>query len=101
MNRPHGTWATPLDNIKLRISAASSAPRLRVPAWRIVDVLQFSPAEDQLDALWITAVAMAEAVGMNPHDMVARAKRIIPEAEGPFTEHLQSARDYAKGELKK
>lgn len=97
----HPSWETPLENIRSRLSAASASAPLRQPAWAIVDRLQFFPAEVQLDALWITAVAMAEAVGLNPHDMVSRAKRIIPEAEGPFTEHLQAARDYAKGELRK
>jgi hypothetical protein len=65
-----------------------------------VDSLQFSEPSIQLDALFVTAVAMATVVGLDPHEMVARARRLLPEAEGPFTEHLQAARDYAKNELK-
>lgn len=96
----HPSWRTPLDNIRLRLSASADAAKLRRPSFAILDTLQRFPAEVQLDSLFVLAAAMAEGAGMDAHDMVTRAKRILPEAEGPFTEHLQAARDYAAGELK-
>jgi hypothetical protein len=101
MSRPeHPAWRSPLHTIRDRISFAAAAAPLRQPSFAIVDQLQFHDPAIQLDALFLTAVAMASVVGLDPHEMVARARRILPEAEGPFTEQLQAARDYAKGELR-
>lgn len=96
----HPGWRSPLHAIRDRISFRTLAEPLRRPAFRIVDALQFSEPSVQIDALFLTAVAMAAVVGLDPHEMVARARRLLPDAEGPFTEHLQAARDYAKNELK-
>lgn len=98
--KEHPAWRSPLHSIRDRISFATSAAPLRVPAYRALDALQFSDPAVQLDALFLLAVAMSTVVGIDPHEMVTRAKRVLPEAEGPFTEQLQAAREYAKGELK-
>ena len=97
----HPGWRSPLHAIRSRISAAVSAAKFREPSFRIVDSLQFYPPEVQLDSLFVTAVAMSTVVGLDPHEMVARAKRILPEADGPFTDQIAAATDYAKGELRK
>lgn len=95
----HPAWRSPLHTIRDRLRFAASAAKLRSPAYTILDTLQrFHPAV-QMDALFVLAVAMAETLGLDSHEMVTRAKRILPEAEGPFSEQLQAARDYAKGEL--
>jgi hypothetical protein len=96
----HPAWRSPLHAIRDRISFATSAARVLEPSFRIVDALQFSDPAVQLDALFVTAVAMATVIGLDPHEMVVRARRMLPDAEGPFTEQLQAARDYAKGELR-
>lgn len=97
----HPAWRTPLHSIRDRLRFANSAAELRVPAFNILDSLQHNHPAVQMDALFLLAVAMADALGLDSHEMVTRAKRILPEAEGPFTDHLQAARDYAKGELKR
>lgn len=96
----HPGWRTPLHSIRDAISFATDADKLRRPAFGVLDAIQRHPPAVQLDALFLTAVAMAEAISLDSHEMVARAKRILPEAEGPFTDHLQAVRDYAKGELR-
>lgn len=96
----HPAWRSPLHTIRDHIAWAVDAARLRRPAYHILDALQRHPPATQMDALFVLAVAMAEALGLDSHAMVSRAKRILPDAEGPFTEHLQAARDYAKGELR-
>lgn len=98
--REHPAWRSPLYAIRDRIAYATAVQPVRIPSFRIVDALQFAPPEVQLDALFVTAVAMATVVGLDPHEMVVRARRMLPDAEGPFTEHVQAARDYAKNELK-
>lgn len=99
--RQHPAWRSPLHTIRDRIAFSANAARLREPSFSIVDQLQFYPPEVQLDALFTTAVAMSTTIGLDPHEMVVRARRILPDAEGPFTEQLQAARDYAKGELRR
>jgi hypothetical protein len=62
----HPAWRSPLSAIRDRISFSSSAARLREPSFRIVDALQFSDPAVQLDALFVSAVAMATVVGLDP-----------------------------------
>jgi hypothetical protein len=52
-----------------------------------------------MDALFITAVAMATAIGLDPHEQVARARRMLPSAEA-YSDHIRALRDYASGELR-
>jgi hypothetical protein len=102
MNHPdHPAWRSPLHGIRDRISFATSAERLRRPAFHALSAVQQFPPETQLDALFLTAVAMAEALGLDSHDMVTRSKRIMPDAEAAHTMHLQAVKDYARGELRK
>lgn len=96
----HPAWRSPLHTIRDRIYAASSAAKFREPSFRILDALQFSEPAVQLDSLFLTGVAMATVIGLDPHEMVARAKRILPEADGPFTDQVSAITDYAKGELR-
>jgi len=97
---PHPAWRTPIHAIVDAIRFAVTTRDLREPAFRVLDGIQQSPPAVQLQALYLTAVAMAQSLNLNPHDLVERAKRQLPDAEGPFTEQLQAARDYAKGELR-
>ncbi len=57
-----------------------------------------SPA-NQLVGTALALTAMAEAIGMDPHDLVFVAQRVIAAAEGPFTHQIQALRDYARAEL--
>lgn len=98
--KTHPSWGAPLHAIRSAIAWSSSPQPIREPAFRVVDALQFYPAGVQMDALASLFVAMAEVIGLDAHEMVARAKRQLPDLEGPFTEQLQAARDYAKGELR-
>lgn len=96
----HPGWQSPLHAIRDRLSFRTVAAPIREPSFRALDALQHYEPSVQLDALFALGVAMATVVGLDPHEMVARAERLLPDAEGPFTNQLQAARDYAKGELK-
>jgi hypothetical protein len=95
----HPGWSAPVDAIRRSVSAASAIQPIRDGAIRVLDAIQFTPPANQLDSLFVLAVAMATVVGLDPHEMVARARRIIPDAE-LFSENMRATRDYAKGELK-
>ncbi len=96
--KSHPAWRTPLHGIRDSISFAVAPTALRQGSIQILDALQFAHPAVQLDALFVTAVAMANAIGLDPHDMVVRAKRVIPAVDA-FDERLNAARDYAHGEL--
>jgi hypothetical protein len=97
--RKHPGWQAPLETIRLQLTTAYAPARFREPAFRVLDAIQQAPPAVQLDALFLTAVAMAMTVGLDPHDMVTRAKRMIPDVDGPFSSQLGAITDYAKGEL--
>lgn len=86
--------------IRDRIRFRTLAEPLRKPAFDVVTALQRYPADVQVDAAFLAAVALATTVNLDPHDLVSRARRLLADAEGPFTDHLQAIRDYAKGELR-
>lgn len=102
MRRPdHPAWRSPIHTIRDAIAFAYKATdQLRHAAFAILDALQFVPPGIQLDALFAMAVAMANSLGLDPHEMVVRAKRLIPDIDA-FNDQLNAARDYAHGELRK
>lgn len=95
----HPAWRSPLSTIRLNLASASAPEPIRHAAFAVLDALQRHRPETQLDALFAAAVAMSQSLGLDPHDMVVRAKRVLPDLEGAYTNHLQAVRDYAKGEL--
>jgi hypothetical protein len=88
-----------LSTIADRVRHDSTVGNLRVPAFRVMDRLQDVHPADQFRALSLAFVATAEALGLDPHDEVVRARRMMRQAEGPFTDHVQAIRDYARSEL--
>jgi hypothetical protein len=67
---------------------------------QIAHVQHASPA-NQLVATATAVVAMAEACGLDPYDVVAVARRAMNDFEGPFTHQVQAIRDYAASELRR
>lgn len=79
----------------------ATPPDLRVPAYRVIDRTDgFSPGQ-QLMGTALALVAMSEAVGLNPHELIVFAQNAMADVEGPFTYHIQAIRDYAKHEIKR
>jgi hypothetical protein len=75
-------------------------PSLRRIAVKVVDRVQHERASDQLNATAIALVAMSDAAGLDPFEVLCIAKRVMHAAEGPFTHQIQAIRDYAKSELR-
>jgi hypothetical protein len=91
MIQPH----TVRDGVRYRTSVA----RLRDPAFRIANRMQDIDPADQFSALLLAAVVASQALGLDPHEELERARRMVADAEGPFTIQVQALRDYVRGEL--
>lgn len=85
--------------IATRVRTDSNFANLREIAFGLICRLDQVAPSDQIKAMFIASVIMAEEVGLNPYEEVDRAKRIIPYADGEYTHHLKALRDYAKNEL--
>lgn len=99
MNRIHPSWDAVPGTIRFALAAAASAEAVREPAFRVLDALQTLPAARQLEAVFAAGVMLARGAGIDPHELVSRAKRQVPEIEGVETA-ASAISDYAKGELR-
>jgi len=97
--KQHPAWLSPLAAIRLRLAAANQTEPRRLAAFAIIDALQHYPPEVQMDGLFAAATAMSQTLNLDPHEMVARARRVLPDLEAGYTMHLEAVRDYARGEL--
>ena len=84
-----------------RARTASTVACLREPAFMVIDRVQRVDPADQLRAVALALTAMCEGVGVDPHDLINASKRMMSQATGPHTEHVQAIRDYAENELRR
>lgn len=82
------------------VSFRSSLAPLKDPAFRVISALQDVEGSVQIDALALTLTIMANAVGLDPHQLIVRANRQIADADTVRNPHLEAIRDYAAGELR-
>lgn len=88
-----------LHTIQDRVRHASTVAELREPAFRLADRMQDLEPAVQYRALILAALVATQALGLDPHEEIERARRMVAAAEGPFTSHVQALRDYVRGEL--
>ncbi len=69
------------------------------PAFKILDRIQQLPPAVQLTATAVALCAMAEACEVPMRDLIVTAENTLRDCEGPYTDHIQAIRDYAKHEL--
>lgn len=89
----------PLRSTADRARHSSDIAVLREPAYALVGRMEQVDPAIQFNALILAAYVAAEALGLDPHEELARAGRKVCAAEGPFTSHIQALRDYVRGEL--
>lgn len=83
-----------------RINFFTDLASLRRGAFSTIDAMQHEPNKAvQYLGPAVAFVAMAEALGRDPHEDISRVKRMMSAVEGPFTDEVQAIRDYAKGEI--
>ena len=87
--------------IRSRIAGNCSLLPLKVPAFRIISTLQDEEnTAAQVEALYLCTALISQSLGLDPHEMIARARRQIADADAVRNPHLEAIRDYAVGELK-
>lgn len=82
-----------------RVRLSSRSVSLREPAFQTINALQDFDAALQIEALFLAGTVLCQHIGMDPHEMVSRMKRMLAETEHLPNQHLDAVRDYA-GELK-
>jgi hypothetical protein len=88
-------------DLRSQVFANSSLVPLKIPAFLILDAMQHEQSKAvQVDALFLTATLVALGTGIDPHDLIIRAKRQIADADATKNPHLEAIREYASGELK-
>lgn len=90
----------PLPSIGDRVRTDSTVAKLREPAFLLLSRIQDENPSDQVRALYLVAAVIAEAIGIDGHDALNSARRMLSTAEGPHTVHVQAIRDYAQNELR-
>ena len=92
---------TPYSVIKDRIGFFHNAAALRVPAFKVINIVQ--DEEDPSTQILATAaalVAMSEAIGLDPHDLIQKIHRARNHIDGPFSTEYRAMVEYAKGEFR-
>lgn len=89
------------DSVMDGIRFAASPAGLRAPLVEVVTAIHRHPPSTQVLAAAATLVCFADAIGADPHDIVARVRRMQADIDGPFSVHWQGMKDYAKEELLK
>lgn len=87
-----------LQSVADRIGVHTPA-QVRAPAFHVITRLQELDPSIQITATAVALCAMAEALGLRMRDVVNVAENTLRDCEGPYTEHVQAIRDYAKGEI--
>ena len=90
---------SPLPSIADRAVTDSTVAVLREPAFELLSRIQDINPSDQVRALFLAATVIADTIGMDPHDAINRARRMMSDADGPHTVHIAALKDYADGEL--
>ena len=85
--------------VRDRLAFRSSLAQLKVPAFKVLSAVQEEDTDLQIEALTIAMTILADGSGLNPHELVSRARRMISDAERVDNPHLEAISDFAKGEL--
>lgn len=82
-----------------RVSFRTSLSALKAPAFDVIDALQSHDGAIQVEAAGLAFVAMSQALGLDPHEMVIRHKRQLADSNAVRNAQIEAIADYAKGEL--
>ena len=85
--------------IRDRVAFSSRSVSLKGPTFQVINALQDMEPDVQIEALFMAAVILSTSVGLDPHELITRARRIVSDAESLPSAQLDAVRDYA-GELK-
>jgi hypothetical protein len=80
------------------IAFSSSIPRLQVPAFTVLSALEAYDPALRLEAMALTIALMCQTNNLDAHELIARARRQIADAERVRSPHIEAIRDFAAGE---
>lgn len=83
------------------ISLLANPARLRVPAFQIINRMQHIRPAEQVLGTAVALVAITETLGVNLSDLMAQAKNVLRDVDGPHTAHIQAIRDFAANEMRR
>jgi hypothetical protein len=89
----------PFSSVADRVKTASTVAVLREPAFLLLDRIQHVDPADQVRALALTFAVYMEVLGLDPAEEYERAKRMLADAEAPYTYHVQAIRDFVEQEV--
>lgn len=72
---------------------------VRAPAFGVIARMQGEDPALQIVATAVALCAECQAIGVPMREVICVAERMLEDAEGPYTEHIQAIRAYAVGEL--
>lgn len=70
-------------------------------AFQTVDALQDHPKETQINAIAVLYKLLTEEFGLNHSEILARADRIIKDANMYYRAEIRALRDYIREEIKR
>lgn len=85
--------------IQDRIAFRATLEPLKVPAFLVIDALQHSPPDVQLEALSLTLATMARSCGIDAHGLITRSHRQLTDADSVKNPAIEAIAAYAAGEL--
>lgn len=98
MGMLHPAWSETKHTLQRHLAASSRTSSVTDPAFQVIDSLQRLRPDIQVEALFAAAVILANAIGKDPHELVARARRQVDEVLA-FETAASTISDYARGEL--
>lgn len=87
--------------VRDRIAFRSSLEPLKVPAFLVLDALQHSSPDVQLEALSLTLATLCRSSGVDPHELVTRSNRQLADADSVRVPAIEAIAAYAAGELRR
>lgn len=85
--------------VRDQISFLANPAAVRVPSFQVINRLDGHSPGAQLLGAAVAVVAMAEAVGLSPHELIARAINCMKQVDGEYTYHIKAIREYAANEI--
>jgi hypothetical protein len=88
-------------NVRDQIAFFANAADLRRPAFAVINGLQMTDCKpgQQILGCALALIAMCESANLPLNDVLTKAARALHDAEGPFSTHVRSIRDYAANEI--
>lgn len=87
--------------VRDQLTFFANAADLRKPAFAVINGLQMTGAKPGAQILGCATalIAMCESANLPLNDVLTKASRALHDAEGPFSTHVRSVRDYAANEI--